>query len=152
MECANKTSDRTNNSYPLKGSCHKQGRRGLCISNELNVVALDNLHTFSADVERSRVFIRGRDISLGENPIRIRSAEDISSSLGHDCCCTSIENHSTTSDSNSDQNIVQFNVAERERTSEVSAARLGGSNENRSVGDYGVNDCLSPSRLPRRLC
>ena len=105
----------------------------------------------STSVKKTGSFARGRDASLGENPIRIRPAEDISLRPGRDRCGTPIENDGTTGDSNSDWDVVEFNVVEHERTSETSVAGLGGSDEDWSIGDDGVDDGLSTGRLPKKL-
>jgi len=71
-------------------------------------------HDPSRAVEKTRSFVRIRDISLGEYPTRICSAEDVSLTPGCNRRSTSFEDDGSTSDTNGDWDVVEFNVVEHE--------------------------------------
>lgn len=71
-------------------------------------------HDPSGAVEKTRSFVRARDVSLGEHTTRVRSSEDVSLAPGCDRRSTSIENDGSASDTNSDRDIIEFNVIEHE--------------------------------------
>lgn len=71
-------------------------------------------HDPSGAVEKTRSFVRARDVSLGEHSARVRSSKDVSLTPGCDGRSTSIENDGSASNTNSDRDVIKFNVIEHE--------------------------------------
>jgi hypothetical protein len=71
-------------------------------------------HDSSRAVEKTRSFVRSRDVALGKHPTRVRSVEDVSLTPRCDRRSTSIEDDGSASDTNSDWDVVELNVVEHE--------------------------------------